>query len=150
MNENLIEIIVGAICALIGTIVGFISSWFLLKFNYKKMFAETVSKNRMEWINVWRENISKFLACSEILINFDSFDNKYEYIKEFYESRAMIVSRLNMNEELHKLMYIQINSINYAKKDNDFFKKRESILELERNILKIEWERVKSEAKGKR
>lgn len=47
-------------------------------------------------------------------------------------------------------MYIQINNIEYAKKDNHFFKKRESILELERNILKIEWERVKSEAKGKR
>ena len=65
----------------------------------------------------------KVLACSEILINFDSFDNKYKYIKEFYESIAMIVSRLNMNEELHKLMHIQINNIDYAKKDNHFLKK---------------------------
>ena len=47
-------------CTLIGIIVGCMSSWFLLKFNYKKMFAETVLKNRIECINIWRENVSKF------------------------------------------------------------------------------------------
>lgn len=78
-------------CTLIGIIVCFMSSWFLLKFNYKKMFVETISKNRMEWINVWRENISKFLDCSEILFNFDSFDNKYEYIKNLMNQELWLL-----------------------------------------------------------
>lgn len=132
------------------------------RYNYNQLFAETVSNNRMDWINVWRENISKFLACAEIL-NRCNCPNKnpgngqactcrdlMAYKKEFYESRAMITSRLNMSEELHVLMFAAINQISFETTDAEFVAKREYILELARAILKPEWERLKDEAKGKR
>lgn len=145
--------------ALIGAIIGALVSWgatyVTVRFNYRQLFAETVSTNRMDWINVWRENISKFLACAEILQkcqNTAKCDQCkiVEYKKEFYESRAMITSRLNMSEELHVLMFAAINQIDFKTSDAEFVAKREYILELARQILKPEWERVKAEAKGKR
>lgn len=154
------------VAAVIGAVFGFIASWLTLRFNYNQLFAQTVSNNRMDWINVWRENISKFLACTELLIEHkcegkkkndckeckcDCKDCKIiEYKKEFYESRGMITSRLNMEEELHILMFAAINQIHYNNEREDFIPKREYILELERKILKNEWERVKDEARGKR
>ena len=123
------------------------------RYNYHQLFAETVSKNRMDWINVWRENISKFLACAEILQKCQNTATCeqckiVEYKKEFYESRVMITSRLNMSEELHILMFAAINQISFETTDAEFVAKREYILELARQILKPEWERVKAEAKG--
>lgn len=150
-----------AIAGLIGALVGFVASFLTLRFNYKQLFAETVSSNRMEWINVWRENISKFLACAEAIgymqsknvkKSCDSFckndDKEFEYTKEFYQSRAMIVSRLNLTEELHKAMHIAIYEVNLTNLGN-FSQQRELILQIARQILKPEWERVKNEARGK-
>ena len=47
------------------------------RYNYNQLFAQTISNNRMDWINVWRENISKFLACAEFLHTFSKFQRKY-------------------------------------------------------------------------
>ena len=145
--------------ALIGVIlsvfVTLIINFWQRRYNYHQLFAETVSKNRMDWINVWRENISRFLACAEILQKCPNVVaceqcKIVEYKKEFYESRAMITSRLNMSEELHVLMFAAINQIDFKTSDAEFVAKCEYILELERQILKPEWERVKQEAKGMR
>lgn len=161
--------VIAALIALGGVILSVLVSVLFhigtTRYNYNQLFAQTVSNNRMDWINVWRENISKFLACTELLIEHkceckkkndcegckcDCKDCKIiEYKKEFYESRGMITSRLNMEEELHILMFAAINQIHYDNAREEFIPKREYILELERKILKNEWERVKDEARGK-
>ena len=152
------------ISAVIGAVVGFFASLLALRFSYKQLFAETVSKNRMDWINVWRENVSKFLACAELIIEnqcgecilkkscagCNGKDCKIiEYKKEFYEARTMITSRLNLQEDLHVLMLSAINKIDYTS-DINFNEKKQLVLEIARKILKDEWERVKKEARGKR
>lgn len=162
--------VIAAIIALGGVVLSVLVSILFhigtTRYNYNQLFAQTVSNNRMDWINVWRANISKFLACTELLIEHkceckkknaceqckcDCKDCKIiEYKKEFYESRGMITSRLNMEEELHILMFAAINQIHYDNEREEFISKREYILELERKILKNEWERVKDEARGKR
>ena len=150
-------VITSALIALGGVVLSAIITIIInlgqTRYNYHQLFAETVSKNRMEWINVWRENISKFLACAEILQNCPNSKTcdkceMVEYKKEFYESRAMITSRLNMEDELHILMLAAINQIDFKPQDKEFVAKREYILELARQILKPEWDRVKAEAKG--
>ena len=140
------------IAALLGALIGFVSSFLVLRFNYKQLFAQTVSNNRMDWINVWRENISKFLACAEFLHKHKDkkCEKCCEYEKEMYQARSMIVSRLNLTEELHVLMKASIENINVNDDDQTFTAKCEYILEVARQILKLEWERVKQEAKGKR
>lgn len=136
------------ISVVLSTLVGVINT----KFNYKQLFAQTVSNNRMDWINVWRENVSKFLACAEFLHKHrdKKCEKCCEYEKEMYQAKSMIVSRLNLTEELHVLMKASIDNIDTNDDGKTFVAKREYILELARQILKPEWERLKDEAKGKR
>ena len=149
-----VEFLNGLIGAVVGAIFGFIASFLTLRFNYHQLFASTVSSNRMEWINVWRESISKFLACAEILHTTVKTDNNekelVEYEKELLEARAMIITRLNTKESDHVLMYGTLTQIDYSPSSQSFYAQQTAIIELSQKILKPEWERVKNEAKGKR
>ena len=77
-------------------------------------------------------------------------ENLLKIKKEMYEARGMVVSRLNLNEEDHRRMLGLMNSFSVECSVYDFVKQREEILELARKILKLEWERVKKEARGKK
>lgn len=138
--------------ALIGALIGSIVPAITLRFNYRQLFAQSVSSNRMDWINVWRENISKFLACAEVLHNRYRCKNipLLQVEKEMYEARGMVVSRLNLKEEEHRKMLLLMNNFSVHCSNHQFIKQREEILELARNILKYEWERVKAEANGRK
>ena len=149
---------------LVGAVIGSIGTYFTLRFNYKQLYAQTVSSNRMEWINVWRESVSSFLACAEVLQkhhcnnkdNGSSDDSEKEkeclvkYEHEMYKSRAMILSRLNLTEPEHVEMMAALEKFNFNCDNKQFALQRELILELARIILKPEWERMKREAKGER
>ena len=156
----MVEGIITASLAFVGAITG---SLLVNKFNYKQLFAQTVSTNRMEWINVWRENISTFISCAEVLHRYqksnDGFENcvrfeenckaLIEYEHRMYTARAMITSRLNLNEQSHFEIMDVINKFKCDCSDEEFENQREILLCLAREILKPEWERVKLEAKGK-
>lgn len=146
--------VIAAIIALAGVILSTFIAWLTvhltLRFNYKQLFAETVSKNRMEWINVWRENIAKFLSCAKILHNYKTpSEFCLQCEKEMYEARVTVTSRLNLNEEKHKLLLATMLELNIKETEGRFNAQCEYIESLARDILKPEWERVKSEAKGK-
>lgn len=125
------------------------------KYNYNQLFAQTVSSTREKWLCIFRENLSKCLACAEILNQWEDGQHKgdelkkVEYEKEFFESRGMLVSRLNMNEKLHMLFFAAISQIDYAKPCVEFVAKREYVYEVARSLMKEEWECVKKEARGK-
>lgn len=139
------------IAALGGALIGIIGTYFTLRFSYNQLYAQTVSNNRMDWINVWRENISIFLACAEILHRRNQQEKELmEVEKELYVSRSMITSRLNLNEENHAIMLNLINAFRIKTTEVDFVNQREAVLALAREILKPEWERVKKEAGGKK
>ena len=152
--------VAAALIALSGVILSvalsFLVSLITNKYNYNKLFAETVSRNRMEWINVWRENISIFLANARVLHEYgqnkkhDSSDEQPgDLLKEFYKAKTMITSRLNLNEGKHALMFAAINGLSFNDPPLQFRGKCEYIESLAREILKPEWERVKDEARGK-
>ena len=150
------ETIIAAIIALAGVIlsvgISLLVALLTRRYNYHHLFAETVSKNRMEWINVWRENISTFLALAETLHECYKKGTSCalcELKKEMLKARAMITTRLNMTEELHCLMFAAIKQIDCSQSNTQFEAQREYIEELARKILKPEWERVKNEAQGK-
>jgi hypothetical protein len=137
--------------ALAGVVLGSMGTYLTLHFNYKQLYAETVSQNRMDWINVWRENVSVFLACAEILHKHSKPSDKLiEVEQEMYKARGMIVSRLNLSESNHVAMLALINNFTLQTTDEDFKYQKESVLAVARKILKPEWERVKKEAKGRK
>lgn len=156
------SLLAGLTGGLVGAVLSFIISFLTLRFNYRQLFAETVSKNRMEWINVWRENIAIFLSRAQALREKEKrCGGVHRFIKsdqgdsvsleaELYKARSMITMRLNMEEEPHILMYGALMNFDWKMKDDLDFKKQCEVVELlAREILKPEWERVKKEAKGR-
>lgn len=157
------------ISAFIGIIVGAIFSYATLRYNYRGLFAKTVSESRNNWINTWREAISEFISTLDFLIKYKNIikeenehqkiavsehniNNECELLQKLYKNKYLIVSRLNLNEVLHQNIFVLIESLaDYEKYYSDKKKydaEKLLLLELVRNALKIEWERVKKEAGG--
>ena len=157
--------IVAAMIALSGviasTVITCIIAFGTRKYNYSQLFAETVSKNRMDWINIWRENLATFLSCarmiaysgkrsSNIAHSKRRSSNKDDILKEMYRARERIVLRLNMDEDDHCILYrLLMDSVWETINKANIDKQCRLVEEQAREILKPEWERVKQEAKGK-
>ena len=57
------------ISGVIGALIGFLGSFLALRLEYKKLFAETVSKSRMKWIDNFRKEFSVFFGTCSYLMN---------------------------------------------------------------------------------
>lgn len=146
------------IFTLIGTFIGAFATMFVgvlsNRFSYKSLFAKTISKSRNNWINIWRDEISNFLAIADMLrferVNKTGHDY-IELMKEYHIAKNKIIMRLNMNEKRHQEVYLLINKIAYENiSDDDYRVLKESLIAVTQDLLKNEWERVKLEARGKR
>lgn len=138
--------------ALVGTLVTIVLGLTTLRFNYKNLYASTVSNSRNNWINIFRDEISQFLALSDML-RYETFDhdNYLNMLKEYHISKNKIIMRLNLNEKRHQEVYLLINKIAYENVIGDEYKVvKEALMEVTRDLLKDEWERVKLEAGGKK
>lgn len=150
MNIDAFSTLLGAIFGTIATIIiGFLT----LKYNYNHLHAEIVSKSRNEWLNIWRDQLSKFLSVSDML-RYEQIegDRRVELLNEYHIAKNNILLRLNMEENQHKNVYVLINRIAYEKQlsNENYFKAKELLLVATRDLLKIEWERVKKEARGRK
>ena len=137
------------ISALIGAAVGFLIVLFTVRFNYKQLFAQTVSQNRMEWINSFRGEVSEIIDCLKM-----PFDRRKEYVYAAEKARAKLLTRLNMDlskpgNENNKLLSDCLNGIDFSSRKS-YDAEIEELLELTRKVLEHEWKRVKQEAKGKK
>ena len=150
--------IVGLIGGLIGSLITLVIGLLTTRFSYNNLFADTISKSRNNWINTWRDELSKFLAIADMLRHETTTKkacNEHEYIellKEYHIAKNKIIMRLNLNEKRHQEVYLLINKIAYEKSlgNDDYKVAKEALMAVSRDLLKEEWERVKLEAKGKR
>ena len=153
MDPEVVAALISASGVFVSLLVTIVFNALASKFNYRKLFAETVSQNRMDWINVWRENVSVFLAASRVLHDFQykAGPNFDEYVFRQQQAKAMVTTRLNLTENLHQEFLIAINAVDFRCTDEKKFSCACEMVEvLARKILKPEWERVKEEAKGRR
>lgn len=154
------------IAAVIGAVFGFIASWLTLRFNYNQLFAQTVSENRMDWINHFREEFSIILGTASFLsnnpINECKSTNNEEckicdkecakrIILEAERARMKLLTRLNMDtskigNEYNQVFERKLKEIDF----NKMFSKQQQneLMEIAREILEFEWKKVKKEAKG--
>lgn len=150
--------IIGLIGGLIGSLITLVIGLLTTRFSYNNLFADTVSKSRNNWINTWRDELSKFLAIADMLRYENTTKkacNEHEYIellKEYHIAKNKIIMRLNLNEKRHQEVYLLINKIAYEEPlcNDDYKVAKEALMAVSRDLLKDEWERVKLEAKGKR
>jgi hypothetical protein len=144
------------IYGLIGLIFGSGISFIIFK---RQTWGEIVSKNRMEWINNFREEVSKVLLPVELNIqrsNDDSIPNTDEttcsILKDGFYSKNKLLTRLNINhganidanQKLAELLD-EYSIKNFHNLDDKWGKQ---VIFLTKMILEPEWRRVKKEAKG--
>ena len=162
MNEalsGLFGTLLGAGIALLGTML-------TNKLGYKNLFAEVVSKNRMDWINNFREELSVFLGTAKLvhdlclkkcsLCDETKCLDKAERCKlicDLEKARVKLLTRLNQDiskdgNEYNKKFAALISELQIFNTDDDFIDKYNEIIKVARGILEPEWVKVKKEAKG--
>lgn len=134
------------VSGIIGGLIGFIASLLTIQFNYKKLFAETVSKNRMEWINNFREEIGIIISACK-----NNNDLPSDKLFEAEKARAKLLTRLNQDvskagNEYNKRFADLLSKIDFNVSATQQL--IDELIKLTRNILEPEWQRVKIEAKG--
>lgn len=135
-----------ALCTLIAAVISAVVSWLVAKktirYNYKELFAETVSQSRNKWLNEMRAFISSMLAEAKRPPE-EPTDNR---TNAYWKARDEILLRLNLNEPLHIVLAKEIYDLDLPSADIDDISNK--IIEISQQLLKEEWEKVKKEAKG--
>lgn len=143
--ENIISGLVGAIIAFFGSIL-------LIKFNYKDLFAKTVSQDRIVWLKQMREyaeNLFCFIKEHNDLISDEDKNN-------YFKLKTQILLRLNVEKCNNKdkktaeqEIFELLSDGEYSDiKDNLEAQNEKDLIFLFRTMLKDEWEKVKCEARG--
>lgn len=135
-----------ALCTLIAAVISAVVSWLVAKktirYNYKELFAETVSQSRNKWLNEMRAFISSMLAEAKR----PSEEPTDKRTNAYWKARNQIMLRLNLNEPLHIMLAKEIYDLDLPSADIDDISNK--IIEISQHLLKEEWEKVKKEAKG--
>ena len=116
--ENIIgELLSGLIGAILGAGISFLT----LRFNYRDLYSRSVSANRMDWINNFREEIATIIAALECQETKTSKPAKDEdIIYQAYKARAKLQTRLNMDisksgNEYNQVMSNLLQTIDFKK-----------------------------------
>ena len=174
MNSALI----GFLGAILGAGIALLGTMLTNKLGYKNLFAEVVSKNRMDCINNFREELSVFLGTAKLvhdlclkkcsLCDETKYLDKMECCKpicngekaeccklicDLEKVRVKLLTRLNQDiskegNEYNKKFAMLISEFKIFNIDDDFIDKYNEIIKVARGILEPEWVKVKKEAKG--
>ena len=140
---------------LIGAIITAAISLLLVRYHYRDLYAKSVSANRMEWINNFRDEVSTIIATIKILQqNGRCTEKENKYIYQAEKARAKLLTRLNMDtskpgNEYNRVMADVLTKIKFRKACPIDQCYAEKLIALSRKILEPEWRRVKKEAGGK-
>jgi len=99
MTEATGTVVSAIVAAIVALIVGHLQN----RLGGHQLFAETVSRERMEWIKAFRDEIADMLAHAEVLVRCKGFERdecpcqRTEYCK----ARARLLSRMNLTEDFH-------------------------------------------------
>lgn len=142
------------LAVIIGAILGFIPSVLLLRFNYSQLFAQTVSSNRMNWIDNFREEFSIIVGTVRFAKGKKYCVNKCnKFILEAEQARVKLLTRLNQNtnkfgNEYNRAFAQRLEAIDFSNLTTTTEEDVETLIIISRKILEPEWDRVKEEAKG--
>lgn len=147
------EILSGVLGAILGAGVSFLT----LRYNYRDLYARSISTSRMEWINNFREEISIIVATvrtfSDKKNNEKNDDNFNMRILEAEKARAKLLLRLNLDtskpgNEYNRVMLEVLSDFDFRNPSPNDEQKVKILIDLTRKILEPEWKKVKREAEG--
>ena len=133
------------VSAIIGAIIGALTSLLVLRFNYHDLYARSISESRMNWIDNFREELSIIVAALKTGEN---------NVLNAEKARAKLLTRLNLDtaklgNEYNKVFADLLNSIKFGGQNAEQEETADRLIEIARKILEFEWQRVKKEAEGK-
>jgi hypothetical protein len=126
-----------------------------IELNQKSLAIQYVTDKRVDWICTVREELSNFISISFLLEQMcqteDNIDKELFAVETCKRNKSLSQLRLlfNINDELDSEILQALNDIVSTEYTSEEFIKAVNILTQKSKIyLKIEWERVKLEAKS--
>jgi hypothetical protein len=119
-----------------------------IKIAERNLKSEVLSRNRQNWINTLRDNISEFISLSIVITKITSVHKDYDdKMEKFLTLRSRISLLLNPKEDDHNKLDKYLKEALYfvieKEEQRHIVDIRNDIIKLSQEILKREWERVK-------
>ncbi|MCG9559869.1 hypothetical protein [Vibrio kanaloae] len=140
----------------IGIILTFVIGLINYRNNKKTSYINSVTAERVKWINILRENVSKYTGLtyhwvvSEI--DPDSKESK-EIIRELDQLNMLIRLQINPKEDLGKKVIAHLDKIpdlTHKSYEAELKSKLHEMVKDVQELLKEEWDKVKDEAENGR
>jgi hypothetical protein len=139
--------------AIVATfLIGLANIVYNIRTNRRTTYINSVTSERVKWINALRENISKYagLTYNWVISNVEEGgDESKEILKEIDQLRILIKLQLNPTEELSQKIITWIDNISQSTHEcqKDQLKKNLNCMVSDvQKLLKEEWNKVKDEA----
>lgn len=140
------------IVAILAIVVSLLSILLNFYMNKKTSFINTVTAERVKWLNKLRDNISSFCGLTHhwVMSNIDD-QKKQEILQELDKLRYLIKLQLNpfnpKEKELYNKIAKKIDEIpDLTDKEDKFKNAFNELISESQVVLKNEWEKVKDEA----
>ena len=146
--------IIAALIAVIGVIITAVVSLIVYK---AQRYSENVSKERMNWLRQFRDEIEKISIGLKLNNHycckcpFKNFDEKAKYLLEAEGARYKLISRLNTNNlegnQFNLELKRELERMDFSQPHKEKYMRR--IMFLANAILEREWQKVKKESGDK-
>jgi hypothetical protein len=118
----------------------------------KASFINTVTSQRVLWIEQMRQDVSKFVGLTHTWAqsNLEGTDSELEVLKEIDRLRQVIRLRLNPDDTPDRKiaeLVKKIPTLTHESRRNELMDALNRLTEATQEMLKGEWEKVKSESK---
>lgn len=162
MKTEVIVALVSLGGVILSTVISLLIAWRSTRYNYKQLFATTVSASRKKWIDIVTDSFAQYFAAAyaiRSIVEMTEADKskfvkeRIEYWRELVNAERMITQRFTLNDEYQKLIkyaFLEMRGIIETANDSRFSAKCEELEDLGRRLLKVEWNRVKRESGGKK
>lgn len=140
----------------IGIILTFIIGIWNIVNNYRASrrtaFINTVTAERVKWIERIRENISQFCGYTYTwsVSRIEDTDRGEKILEEIDKLRHLIRLQLNPDGELDKKideLIAKIPELTHTTKTEQLKEELNNLVKTTQELLKVEWEKVKAESK---
>lgn len=136
----------------ITLVLGIWNLWHNHKTTRKNNFINTVTNQRIQWIEQLRQNIAAFLGLTHTWCEskIEGKPEEIEILKELDRLRHLIQLRLNADATLDRKIAALIRKIPDLTQESQKPERKSAMNELSslsQELLKEEWEKVKKESK---
>jgi hypothetical protein len=134
---------------LVSLIVGFTGLYISYQNSKKTIFINSVTASRAKWIDTLRNNIAEYCGLAFQIFQ-STTEEKLRKLDKIQQLRFLIKLQLNRSDPFDSLVIEKLDSIAFHVYDSSRAELENEInvlISQTQDILKLEWEGVKAEAK---